>query len=110
MYGGSALKPYTEPLWYSIRRVVYGGTEGDGVVEAALQALQAVGRAMGSEVNKVRDTSDACVWCVYVCVCVRACVHVSVCACVHVCVCACVCVCVCVCVCMCMMNILPSLA
>ena len=73
-----------ESLWYSIRRVVYGGTEGDGVVKVALESLQAVGRALGSEVNKVS------MWCV----------------CVHVCVCACMCVCVCVCV----MNILSSLA
>ena len=87
MYGGSALKPYTEPLWYSIRRVVYGGTEGDGVMEAALQALQSVGRAMGSEVNKVRDTSDSCVWCVYVCACVCVCVCVCVRVCMRVCVC-----------------------
>ena len=44
----------------------------------------------------------ACTLCVYVCVCVHACVcmcvRVCVCMCVLVCVCACVCLCVCVCV------------
>ncbi len=70
VYGGSALKPYTESLWYCIRSIVYSGTEGDGVVKVALKALQAVGRALGSDMNEVRKMC-VCV-CLHVCVCVFA--------------------------------------
>ena len=55
----------------------------------------------GEGVDTMRNDVNRCV-CVFVCVCVRACmcVCVFVCVCVRACVCVCVFVCVCVCVCM----------